>query len=108
MAVGCAFTLLGMTVLAVNQADGSFGLEGIALLIFLIVFLGSGMRLLFAGVRIFLQDKKRVDDLREAYENNRCVMADIVDVRAMTFSTRTSDNIFTGVCYREYYLVECR
>ena len=62
----------------------------------------------FAGARIFLKDKKRVDGLREAYENHRCVMADIADVRAQTSFDKTSDNMFTGVRYREYYLVECR
>ena len=56
---------------------------------------------------MLLKDKKRVDGLREAYENNCCVMADIVDVRAQTSNTKTSDNMFTGVRYREYYQVEC-
>ncbi len=108
MAIGSALTLLGLAVLVVDQADGSFGLGGMFLIIFLIVFVGTGLAMFFAGVHIFLQDKRRVDGLREAYENNRYVMADIVDVRAQTSSTKTSDNMFTGVRYREYYLVECR
>ncbi len=35
-------------------------------------------------------------------------MADIVDVKAQTSFDKSSDNMFTGVRYREYYLVECR
>ena len=107
-AVGGALILLGVIVIAVDQANGTFGLEGAALIIFLLVFIGAGLGLISAGVHIFLRDKKRVDGLREAYENNRFVMADIVDVRTQTSTTKTSDNMFTGVRYREYYLVECR
>ncbi len=107
-ALGCALILLGAIVIAVDQANGSFGLEGAALLIFLLVFAGAGLGLVFAGTRIFLKDKKRVDGLREAYENHRCVMADIADVRAQTSFDKTSNNMFTGTRYREYYLVECR
>ena len=108
MAVGCAFALLGLAVVIVDQNSGTFGLEGAVLIVFLLVFIGLGLGLAFAGARVFLKDKKRVDGLREAYENNRFVMADIVDVRAQTSTTKTSDNMFTGVRYREYYLVECR
>ncbi len=108
MAVGGMLTLLGLAVVIADQVYGTFGLEGAALIIFPLLFIGGGLGLVFAGVHMFLKDKKRVDGLREAYENNRCVMADIVDVRAQTSTTKTSDNMFTGVRYREYYLVECR
>ena len=108
MAIGIALTLLGLAVVIVDHVDNSFGLEGAVMIVFLLVFIGGGLGLLTAGARVFLKDKKRVDGLREAYENNRCVMADIVDVRAQTSTTKTSDNMFTGVRYREYYLVECR
>ena len=107
MAVGCALTLLGLAVVIVDQVSGTFGFTGVALLIFLLVFVGTGLGVMFGGSRMFLKDKKRVDGLREAYENHRSVMADIVDVRAQTSTTPSSDNMFTGVRYRDYFIVEC-
>ena len=106
MAAGGAVALLGLIVCIADQVSGAFGLEGAALIV-LLVFFGIAFGLVFPGVRLFRQDKKRVDGLREAYESGRCVMADIVDVRAQTSSEKSSDNMFTGVRYREYYLVEC-
>ena len=108
MAQGALMTLLGLAVGIADLASDTFGLEGVALLIFLLIFFGGGLGLLFAGSRVFLKYKKRVDGLREAYENNRCIMADIVDVLSHTSFDKTSDNMFTGVRYREYYIVECR
>ena len=108
MVVGGALTLLGLAVVIADHMNDTFGLEGVARFIFLFIFFGGGLGMLFAGARVFLKDKKRVDGLREAYENNDCVMADIVSVRAQTSLDKSSDNMFTGVRYREYYLVECR
>ena len=107
-AVGAGIAALGLAVLAVDSIDGRFGLEGAIFAGFLLIFVGGGLALAFAGIRTFLKDKKRVDGLREAYESGRCVMADITNVLANTSSTPSSDNMFTGVRYREYYLVECR
>ncbi len=106
-AIGSAFTLLGLAVLIADCVFGTFGLEGPVLYGFLLIFIGGGLGFIFSGVRMFLKEKKRVDGLREAYENNRCIMADIVDVRANTSTTKTSDNMFTGVHYREFYQIEC-
>ena len=108
MIAGCAVTVLGLAVVIVDQVTGNIGLEGWMLPLFLFFFIGPGLALLFFGRRKFLRDKVRVDGLREAYENNRCIMADIVSVRHETSSQKTSDNMFTGVSYREYYVVECR
>ena len=105
--VGCAVTILGLAAVIVDQATGNFGLDGVTLVLFLLLFAGMGLALIFAGVRKILKDKKRVDGLREAYENHRCVMADIMDVRANTSTEKTSDNMFTGTRYREFYTVEC-
>ena len=107
MAAGGAVALLGLIVCIVDQVNGTFGLEGAVLPIVLLVFSGMAFGLVFPGVRLFRQDKKRVDGLREAYESGRCVMADIVAVRAQTSFDKSSDNMFTGVRYRKYYLVEC-
>ena len=104
---GCALALLGLAVVIVDRATGKFGLEGEILLIFLLVFIGSGFALLFFGIRMFLKDKERIDGLREAYENGRCVMADIAGIVKGTSSEASSDNMFTGVRYRETYTVEC-
>ena len=107
-ALGGALILLGAIVIAVDQTNRTFGLEGAALIIFLLVFIGAGLGLISAGIHIFLRDKKRVDGLREAYENNRCIMADIVGIHSTVSSQETSNNMFTGVHYREHYNVECR
>jgi len=52
----------------------------VMLILFLFLFLAPGIALFLIGRRKFLKDKVRVDGLREAYENNRCVMADIMGV----------------------------
>ena len=108
MAVGGVLTVLGLAVAIVDRVTGNFGLEGVMLFIFLLIFIGGGLGMVFFGSHMFLKDKERLDGLREAYENNRCIMADIVNVRHETSSQKTSDNMFTGVSYREYYVVECR
>ena len=108
MAVGGVLTVLGLAVAIVDRVTGNFGLEGVMLFIFLLIFIGGGLGMVFFGSRMFLKDKERLDGLREAYENNRCIMADIVDIRKETSSKKSSDNMFTGVSYREYYVVECR
>ncbi|MBR4500819.1 MAG: hypothetical protein IKP22_02870 [Clostridia bacterium] len=107
MIAGCAVTLLGLAVVIADGTTGQFGLEGEILLIFLLVFFGLGAVLMFSGIRKFLKDKKRVDGLREAYENDRCVMADIAGIVRGTSSEASSDNMFTGVRYRKTYMVEC-
>lgn len=107
-AVGSGITLLGLAVLIVDMCSDSFGLEGAILAGFMVIFFGGGIGLAFAGVRTFLKDKKRVNGLLEAYEKGEYFMADITDVKAYTSSEKTGDNMFTGVSYREYYLVECR
>ncbi|MBR6705560.1 MAG: hypothetical protein IKI84_02620 [Clostridia bacterium] len=104
---GCALMLLGLAVAIVDRVTGKFGLEGEILLIFLLIFMGMGVALLFFGIRMFLKDKERVDGLREAYENDRCVMADIAGIVKGTSFKASSDNMFTGVRYRETYTVEC-
>lgn len=104
---GCALMLLGLAVAIVDRVTGKFGLEGEILLIFLLIFMGMGVALLFFGIRMFLKDKERVDGLREAYENDRCVMADIAGIVRGTSSEASSDNMFTGVRYRKTYMVEC-
>ena len=108
MIAGTAVTFLGIVVALVDQISGNIGLEGVMLLLFLLFFIGPGLTLIFIGRRKFLKDKVRVDGLREAYENNRCIMADIVGIHSTVSSQETSNNMFTGVRYREYYLVECR
>ncbi len=107
MLVGGAVTLLGLTVFIVDRVTGNFGLDGVMLALFLIVFIGSGFGLFFFGRRKFLRDKARVDGLKEACENNRFVLADIAGVLESTSLRPSSDNMFTGVRYREYYTVEC-
>ena len=108
MIAGTAVTFLGIVVAIVDQISGNIGLEGVMLLLFLLFFIGPGLTLIFIGRRKFLKDKVRVDGLREAYENNRCIMADIVGIHLTTSSQETSNNMFTGVHYREHYNVECR
>ncbi len=105
---GCALTLLGLAVVIADRTTGNFGLEGTALYIFLLVFFGSGIALLFFGIRAFLKDKERVDGLKEACENGRFVMADITGILKGTSSRPSSDNMITGVRYRETYTAECR
>ena len=107
MIAGSAVTILGIVVVIVDQITGNIGLEGVMTLLFLFLFIGPGLTLLFFGRRKFLKDKVRVDGLREAYENNRCIMADIVGIHLTTSSQETSNNMFTGVHYREHYNVEC-
>ncbi len=107
MLVGGAITILGLVVIIVDQVTKSIGLEGVMLALFLFLFIGLGLALIFFGRRKFLRAKVRVDGLREAYENNRCIMADIVGVLESTSLKASSDNMFTGVHYREYYTVEC-
>ena len=108
MIAGSAIILLGLVVTIVDQFTGDIGLEGWMLLLFMILFFGPGFALLFTGIRKFRKDKVRVDGLREAYENNRCIMADIVGIHSTVSSQETSNNMFTGVHYREHYNVECR
>ena len=108
MIAGSAVTILGIVVVIVDQITGNIGLEGVMTLLFLFLFIGPGLALLFIGRRKFLKDKVRVDGLREAYENKRCIMADIVGIHLTTTSQETSNNMFTGVHYREHYNVECR
>ena len=107
MIAGSAVTILGIVVVIVDQITGNIGLEGVMTLLFLFLFIGPGLTLLFFGRRKFLKDKVRVDGLREAYENNRCIMADIVGIHLTTSSQETSNNMFQGVRYREYYTIEC-
>ena len=108
MLVGGAITILGLVVIIVDQITKNIGLEGVMLALFLFLFIGLGLALIFFGRRKFLRDKVRVDGLREAYENNRCIMADIVGIHSTVSSQETSNNMFTGVHYREHYNVECR
>ena len=108
MIAGSAITILGLVVVIVDLVTKDIGLEGAMLPLFLFLFLAPGFVLLFIGRRKFLKDKVRVDGLREAYENNRCVMADIVDIHLTTTSQETSNNMFQGVSYREYYTIESR
>ena len=102
MIVGSVVTVLGLVVAVVDRVTGNFGLVGV-----LLVFIGTGLVALFSGLRMFLRDKKKTDGLREAYENNRCIMADIVGIREETSSKPSGDNMFTGVSYRNYYVIEC-
>ena len=108
MIMGSAITILGIVVVIVDQVTGDIGLEGAMLFLFLFLFLAPGIALFLIGRRKFLKDKVRVDGLREAYENNRCVMADIMGVHLNTSSQETSNNMIQGVHYREYYIIECR
>ena len=104
---GSAVTVLGLAAVIVDQVTGNIGLKGAMLLLFLFLFLAPGFVLVSIGVRKFRKDKKRVDGLREAYENNRCIMADIVGVHLTTTNDETSNNIFQGVRHRKYYTIEC-
>ena len=108
MVLGGVFTVLALVVTIVDRVTGNFGLDGEMLLIFLLIFLGLGIGMAFFGSRMYFREKKQVDGLREAYENNRCIMADIVDIHKQTSSQETSNNMFTGVSYRDYYVIECR
>ncbi len=107
MIAGSAMTILGLAAVIVDQITGNIGLEGVMLLLFLFLFIGPGLTMIFLGRRKFLRDKARVDGLREASENNRCIMADIVGVLESATTRKTSDNMFTGVQYRSHYNVEC-
>ena len=51
MAVGCAFALLGLAVVIVDQNSGAFGLEGAVLIVFLLVFIGLGL-----GFRVLIEN----------------------------------------------------
>ena len=99
---GCAVILLGLAVLAADMAGGTFGLEGAVLFAFLFVFFGGGLALILLGRHKFRKGKERTDGLKEAWENGRFVMADVVAVRKETSFEKVSDNMFTGVRYREY------
>ena len=107
MGIGAATAALGLAVFIADRVFGTFGLEGVILLVFLLIFIGGGIVLLLSGLRLFRRDKKRVDGLREAYENHRCIMADIVGVQVNSSFEKSSDNMFTGVSYRNLYTVEC-
>ncbi len=104
---GSAITVLGLAAVIVDQVTRNIGLQGAMLFLFLFLFLAPGFVLVSIGVRKFRKDKKRVDGLREAYENNHCIMADIVGVHLTTTNDETSNNIFQGVRYRKYYTIEC-
>ena len=107
MGLGVFLALIGLAVVIVDRVTGKFGLEGVILIAVLLIFIGGGAGLFIAGRNNYLQDKKRIKALTEAWETRRCVMADIVSIREETSSEKTSDNMFTGVSYRKYYVVEC-
>lgn len=109
MSAGGLFSAIGLAFFIADRLNADFfGMEGIIMLFFVLLFVVMGLGMVIFGWRMFSKDKKKLDGLKEAYENNRCIMADIVDVRIETSTQKTSDNMFTGVKYREYYMVECR